>query len=358
MFIVAPIDFYGFSSGHVWIWELDYKERWAPKNWCFWTVVLEKTLESPLDCKEIKPVNTKGNQSWLFTGRTDVEAETPILWPPHAKSWLIWKDPDAGKDWRQEEKGMTEDEMVGWYHQLNGHGFGWTLGVGDGQGGMPCCGSWGHRESDWATELNWTELIYSCMCGSPCLVPMDHTHHDTWWAQGWGATCWIMTVGAGSLEKLLVWTQRWCHLFGRHSYVHMRGQVFTEGLLRLNISVQGQFFNISSKQGKKRMNFHAFLQDMLGNSCYSIRSFTNAKLQICFSVNSEGSTVRGVQSSSALITRALKVPVQLGPKEALLWGAHSVRGGSWPSVARMRYRWGKVSAVLQTESARTLSFCI
>ena len=114
---------YGFSTSHVWMWELDYKESWALKNWLFWTVVLEKTLESPLDCKEIQPVHPKGNQSWLVIGRTDVEAETPIFWPPHAKSWLIWKDPDAGKDWRQEEKGTTEDEMVGWHHWLNGQEF-------------------------------------------------------------------------------------------------------------------------------------------------------------------------------------------------------------------------------------------
>ena len=123
---------YGFSSIHIWMWVLDYKESWAPKNWCFWTVVLEKTLESPLDCKEIQPVNPKGNEPWIFIGRTDVEAETPILWPPDAKNWLIWKDPDVGKDWGQEEKGTTEHEMVGWHHQLNGHEFGWTPGVGDG----------------------------------------------------------------------------------------------------------------------------------------------------------------------------------------------------------------------------------
>ena len=114
---------YGFSSSHVWMWELDYKESWAPKNWCFWTVVLEKTLESPLDCKEIQPVHSKGDQSWIFIGRTNAEAETPKLWPPDVKNWLIWKDPDAGKDWRQEEKGMTEDEIVGWHHWLNGHEF-------------------------------------------------------------------------------------------------------------------------------------------------------------------------------------------------------------------------------------------
>ena len=111
---------YGFSSGHVWMCELDYKESWVPKNWCFWTVVLEKTLESPLDCKEIQPINSKGNQHWVFIERTDAEAETPILWPPDAKNWFIGKDPDVGKDWRQEEKGMTKDEMVGWHHQLNG----------------------------------------------------------------------------------------------------------------------------------------------------------------------------------------------------------------------------------------------
>ena len=114
---------YGFSRSHVWMWELDYKESWAPKNWCFWTVVLEKTVESSLDCKEIQPVHPKGKRSWVFIGRIDVEAETPILWPPDVKSWLIWKDPVAEKDWGQEEKGTTEDEMVGWYHQLNGRGF-------------------------------------------------------------------------------------------------------------------------------------------------------------------------------------------------------------------------------------------
>ena len=114
---------YGFSSGHVWTWELNHKESWAPKNWCFWTVVLEKTLESPLDCKEIQPVNPEGNQSWMFIGRTDVEAETTILWSPDVKNRLIGKDPDAGKDWKQEKKGTTEDEMVGWHHWLDGREF-------------------------------------------------------------------------------------------------------------------------------------------------------------------------------------------------------------------------------------------
>ena len=145
---------YDFSSSYVWMWELDYKERWAPKDRCFWTIVLEKTLESPLDCKEIQPVHPKGNQSWVFIGKTDVETETPILWLPDGKSWLIWKDPDAGKEWRQEMKGMTEDEMVGWNRQLNGQEFGWTPGVGDGQRGLACCSPWGHKESDMTERLN------------------------------------------------------------------------------------------------------------------------------------------------------------------------------------------------------------
>jgi len=139
------------------MWELNYKESWAPKNWCFWTVALEKTLESPLNCKEIQPVHPKEDNSWVFIGRTDVEAETPIFWPPDAKSWLIGKNPDAGKDWGQEEKGMTEDEMVGWHHRLNGHGFGWTLGVGNGQEGLAYFGSWGCKELDMTEWLNWTE---------------------------------------------------------------------------------------------------------------------------------------------------------------------------------------------------------
>ena len=120
---------YGFSSSHVWMWELDCKENWAPKNWCFWIVVLEKTLEHPLDSKEIQSVHPKGNQSWILIGRTDVEAETPILWPPDVKSWLIWKYSDVGKDWRQEDKGTTENEMVGWHYQLDGHEFEQALGM-------------------------------------------------------------------------------------------------------------------------------------------------------------------------------------------------------------------------------------
>ena len=149
---------YGFSSGHVWMWELDCEESWVPKNWCFWTMVLEKTLESPLDYKAIQPVNPKGNQYWIFIGRTHVEAETPILWSPDAKSWLIRKDPNAGKDWRQEEKGMTQDETVGWHHWLNRHEFEYTSGIGDGQGGLVYCSPWGHNEPHMTKRLNWTEL--------------------------------------------------------------------------------------------------------------------------------------------------------------------------------------------------------
>ena len=131
---------FGFSNSHVWMWELDYKESWVPKNWCCWTVMLEKTPESSLDGVEIKSVNPKGNQSWLFIGRTD--AETPILWPPDVKNWLTRKDPDAGKDWRRKEKGITEDEMVGWHHWLDRHEFEQAQGVGVGQGSQACCSPW------------------------------------------------------------------------------------------------------------------------------------------------------------------------------------------------------------------------
>ena len=141
--------------------ELGHKEGWAPKNWCFQTVVLEKTLESPLDHKEIQPVHPKGNQSWIFIGRIDVEAETPILWLPDVKNWLIGKEPHAGKDWRWEEKGTTEDEIVGWHHWLNGHDFEQALGVGDGQGGLVCYSLWGHKELDMTERLNWTNVKQS-----------------------------------------------------------------------------------------------------------------------------------------------------------------------------------------------------
>ena len=141
------------------MWELDCEESWMLKNWCFWTVVLEKTLESPLDCKEIQPVHPKGDQSWVFFGRTEAKAETPILWQPHAKSWLLGKDSDAERDWGQEENGMTEDEMAGWHHRLDGHEFEWTLGVDDGQGGLACC-NYGFSKS-WTRLSDWTELIVS-----------------------------------------------------------------------------------------------------------------------------------------------------------------------------------------------------
>ena len=153
---------YGFSSGHVWMWELDCEESWAPKNWCFWSVVLEKTLESPLDCKEIQPVHCKGDQPWEFFGRNDAKAEIPVLWPPHVKNWLIGEDSDAGRDWGQEEKGTTEDEMAGWHHWLDGREFEWIPGVGDGQGGLACCDSGGHKESDMTERLNWTEQPIKC----------------------------------------------------------------------------------------------------------------------------------------------------------------------------------------------------
>ena len=130
------------------MWELDHKESCVLKNWCFQSLVLEETFESLLDSKEIKPINPKGNQPWLFTGRTDVEVETPILWPPDVKTWLIGKDPDAGKEWRQEEKGMTEDEMVGWHHQLNGQEFEQTPGDSEGQASLVCCSPWGRKELD------------------------------------------------------------------------------------------------------------------------------------------------------------------------------------------------------------------
>ena len=146
---------YGFSSSHLWMWELDHKESWAPKNWCLLTVVLEKTLESLLDCKEIQAVHPKGNQSWIFIGRTDAEA--PILWAPNAKNWLLRKDPDAEKDWRQEEKGTIEDAMFGWHHWLHGHEFEQALGIGDGPGSLVCCSAWGREVSEMTEHLNWTE---------------------------------------------------------------------------------------------------------------------------------------------------------------------------------------------------------
>ena len=158
---------YGFSKSHVQMEELEHKKGWAPKNWCFQIVVLEKTLKSPLESTEIKPVNPKGNKPWAFIGRTEAEAEDPILWPPDAKSRLIRKNSDAGKDWGQEEKGVTEDEMVGWHHWLNGHEFEKTLGDSEDQGPLACCSSWGHKELDMTKQLynnkgKWTSERWAC----------------------------------------------------------------------------------------------------------------------------------------------------------------------------------------------------
>ena len=141
------------------MWELDHKDNQTLKNWCFWTVVLEKTLESPLECKEIQQVNPKGNQSWIFSGRTDAQAETPIFLPPDAKNWLVGKDPFAGKDWKQEEEGTTEGEMVGWHHRLHGYELEQDPGVSDGQGSLACCSPWGRKDSDTTEWLHWTEDV-------------------------------------------------------------------------------------------------------------------------------------------------------------------------------------------------------
>ena len=143
------------------MWELDCEEGWAPKNWCIWTVVLTNTLESPLDCQEIQPVNSEGDQPWDFFGSSDAKAEAPVLWPPHEMSWLIGKDSDAGRDWGQEEKWMTQDEMAVWHHWLDGHESEWTPGDDDGQGSLVCCDSWGLKESDTTERLNWTELNWT-----------------------------------------------------------------------------------------------------------------------------------------------------------------------------------------------------
>ena len=151
---------YGFSSSHVWVWELDHKEGWVMRNLCFGTMVLEKTLESPLDYKEIKQVNPRRNQSWIFIGRNDAEAEAPIIWPPDAKRKFTGKDPDAGKDWRR-KKVMTEDEMVGWHHHLNGHEFEQALRNGEGQGSLLCCSPWSHKESDTTEQLNNSNILFA-----------------------------------------------------------------------------------------------------------------------------------------------------------------------------------------------------
>ena len=177
---------YGFYSNHVWIWELDHKESWVPKNWCFWTVILEKTLESPLDCKIIQPVHPKGNQSWIFIGRTDAEAKVPIVWPPDLKNWLIRKDPDAGKDWGQ-EKGKTEGETVGWSHWLSGHEFELPSGDGEGQVSLVCCSPWGHKELDTTEQLDWGGL--NEMMSSEYLADSGLTKWQFLWETGEYSVC-------------------------------------------------------------------------------------------------------------------------------------------------------------------------
>ena len=193
------------------MWEVNCEESSAPKNWCFWTVVLEKTLVSPLDCKENKPVNPKGNQSWIFTERSHAETETPIPWPPHAKNWLLGKDPDAGKDWRL-EKGTAEDETVGWHHWLDGREFEQVLGVGDGQGGLVCCSPWGHTESATTELVNWTTSCHhhresqversSSPAVSPGITPQGRNYRE-WTHQLLDPCAWkqCMHVAYVSLDK-------------------------------------------------------------------------------------------------------------------------------------------------------------
>ena len=164
-----------------WMWKLDCEESWVPKNWCFWTVVLEKTLASPWDCKEIQPVHSEGDQPWDFFGRNDAKAETPVLWPPHEKNWLIGKDSDAGRDWGEEEKGTTEDEMARWHHWLDERESQWTLGVGDGQGGLASCDSWGRKESDTTEGLIWSDWQLPCITNLLCIRywPKQNKHAFT-----------------------------------------------------------------------------------------------------------------------------------------------------------------------------------
>ena len=175
------------------MWVLDCEESWALKNCCFWTAVLEKALESPMDCKEIQPVHSEGDQPWDFYGRNDAKAETPVFWLPHVKSWLIGKDSDSRRDWVQEEKGMTEDEMAGWHHWLDGHESEWTLGVGDGQGVLANCNSWGRKESDTTEKLNWTELNWTEL---------------NWWAKPqhwinlWTKWIWFLPSGTCNLVNI------------------------------------------------------------------------------------------------------------------------------------------------------------
>ena len=204
------------------MWELDCEEGWVPKNWCFWTAVLEKTLESPLDCKEIQPVHSEGHQPWDFFGGNDAEAETPVLWPHHVKSWLIGKDSDAGRDWGQEEKGTTEDEMDGWHHSLHGRESGWTLGVGDGQGGLACYDSWGHKESETTEQLNWSDLAHTpwpCLSLFTLCDPMDYTVHGILHAR---ILEWVAISFSRGSSRSRAWTQ----------VSHIAGGLFTSWATR------------------------------------------------------------------------------------------------------------------------------
>jgi len=254
------------------MWELDHKESWVLKNWCFWIVVLDKTLESPLDCKEIQPVHLKGNQSWIFIGRTDVEAEIPILWPPDANNWFIWKDPDAGKDWRWEEKGMTEDEMVGWYHWLAGREFKQALGIGDGQGSLACCSPWGCRSrirlSDWtevalvvknhlpmqktsgtwARSLGWEDPLEEGMQPTPVFLSGEspwteesggllsmgsqrvaHNWSDLAWMHGWLGR--IVEQRGGRSQKGRNETVGWWHQAPIHQTAQVHGELLNLPIL-------------------------------------------------------------------------------------------------------------------------------
>ena len=189
-----------FSSGRAWMWESACAESWAPKNWYFWTIVLEKIFESPLDCKEIQPVHPK-NQSWVLIGRTDAEAENPVLWPPQAKCWLIGKYPDAGRHLGQEDKGTTRDEIVGWHHRLDGHGSELSPGVGDGQGDLACWDSWGCKESDtteW-TELNWCLMLKKW----PCVLVLNWISETEFWVKYEGTTLQLYQAKRGTVGSCL-----------------------------------------------------------------------------------------------------------------------------------------------------------
>ena len=206
------------------MWELDCEESWALKYWCFWAVVLEKTLKSPLDCKEIQPIHSEGDQPWDFFGRNDAKAETPVLWPPHAKSWLIGKDPNTGRDWGQEEKGMTEDEMAGWHHRLDAHEFEWTPGVGGGQGGLACCDSWCHKESDTTEWVNWTQpteqrLNLACLkCAQNTSMSWRRAGQSPpqrlFYNKVLSISCNVLNISLRMKDRTVVWVQEGCRCIG------------------------------------------------------------------------------------------------------------------------------------------------